>query len=59
VRAVGRLAGPVWASWAEMAFSFSRDFLNDFLFIFCRDFNSNSNQVSNSNQFKHVHQFKE
>jgi hypothetical protein len=51
-------AGPVGLTWAEMAFSFSRDFLNAF-FIFSRVFNSNSNQYSNSNQFKHVQQFKE
>jgi hypothetical protein len=38
-------AGPVWA---ELVFSFSREFLIAFLFIFSRVFNSNSNQVSNS-----------
>jgi hypothetical protein len=43
------LAGPSWASWAEMAFSFSREFLIAFIFIFSRVFNSNSNQISNSN----------
>jgi hypothetical protein len=48
--------GPVWA---EMDFSFSREFILSFPFIFSRVFNSNSNQVSNSNQIKHVHQFKE
>jgi hypothetical protein len=48
------LTGP---RWAELSFSFSRDFLNVFLFIFSRVFNSNSIQFSNSNQFKHVHQF--
>jgi hypothetical protein len=42
-----------WPTWAEMSFSFSRDFLNAFLFIFSRVFKSNSNQI------KHVHQFKE
>jgi hypothetical protein len=53
------LAGPSWADWAEKAFSFSREFLIAFLFIFSRVFYSNSNQVSNSNQIKHVQQFKE
>jgi hypothetical protein len=38
----------VGPAWAEMSF-FSRDFLNAFLFIFSRVFNSNSNHVSNSN----------
>jgi hypothetical protein len=42
--------GPVWD---ELVFSFSREFLIAFIFIFSRVFNSNSNQ------FKHVHQFKE
>jgi hypothetical protein len=46
-------------TWAEMTFSFSRDFLNAFIFIFSRVLNSNSNQYSNSNQFKHVQQLKE
>jgi hypothetical protein len=50
---------PSWAEWAEKAFSFSREFLIVFLFIFSRVLNSNSNQVSNSNQIKHVQQFKE
>jgi hypothetical protein len=45
--------------WAEFGFPFSREFLIDFLFIFSRVFNSNSNQVSNSNQIKYVQQFKE
>jgi hypothetical protein len=36
-------------SWAELAFSFSLEFLMLFYFIFPRVFNSNSNQVSNSN----------
>jgi hypothetical protein len=40
------LAGP---SWAKKSFSFSREFLIAFLFIFSRVFNTNSNQVSNSN----------
>jgi hypothetical protein len=52
-------ARPNWADWAEKAFSFSRDFLIAFLFIFSRVFNSNSKQVSYSNQIKHVQQFKE
>jgi hypothetical protein len=47
------LAGPSWVGWAEFSFSFPRDFLNAFVFIFSRVFNSNSNQ------FKHVQQFKE
>jgi hypothetical protein len=55
-RARARMAG---LTWAKMAFSFFRDFLNTFLFIFSRVFNSNSNQYSNSNQFQHVQQFKE
>src|SRR5690242_2129119 len=38
------LAGSSWGGWAELGFSFSRDFLNSFLFIFSRVFNSNSNQ---------------
>jgi hypothetical protein len=50
------LSGP---AWAEIGFPFSRDFLIDFLFIFSRVFNSNSNQVSNSNQIKYMQQFKE
>jgi hypothetical protein len=50
------LAGP---ALAELSFSFSRDFLNAFLFIFSWVFKSNSNQVSNSNPLKHVHQLKE
>jgi hypothetical protein len=50
------LSGP---TWAEMAFSISREFLIAFLFIFSRVFNSNSNQVSNSDQFKCMQQFKE
>jgi hypothetical protein len=52
----GTRAGP---TWAEKGFSFSREFLIAFLFIFSRVFNSNSSQVSNSNQIKHVQQFKE
>jgi hypothetical protein len=47
-RACG-LATPSWANWAEKSFSFSREFLIAFLFIFSRVFNSKSNQVSNSN----------
>jgi hypothetical protein len=39
-----------------LSFSFSREFLIAFLFIFSRVFNLNSNQVSNSNQIKHVQQ---
>jgi hypothetical protein len=35
--------------WAKMVFSFSREFLIAFYFIFSRVFNSNSNQVSNLN----------
>jgi hypothetical protein len=35
--------GPGGLVWAEMAFSFSLDFLILFLFIFSRVFNSNSN----------------
>jgi hypothetical protein len=46
-------------SWAKLVFSFSREFIIAFLFIFSRVLNSNSNQVSNSNQNKHVYQFKE
>jgi hypothetical protein len=45
-----------WVGWADLGRNglfFSRDFLNAFLFVFCRVFNSNSNQ------FKHVQQFKE
>jgi hypothetical protein len=37
VRRCGRtrvVAGPSWANWAELGFSFSRDFLNDFSFYF-------------------------
>jgi hypothetical protein len=52
-------AGPTWANWATLAFLISREFLMPFLLIFCRVFNSNSNQVSNSNEIKHVQQFKE
>jgi hypothetical protein len=36
---------PAGLSCAESGFSFSKDFLNAFLFIFSRDFKSNSNQV--------------
>ena len=54
-----RGAGPAGPTWAEMAFSISREFLIAFLFILSRVFNSNSNQVSNSSQTKHVQQFKE
>jgi hypothetical protein len=43
------LARPSWAGWVELGFSFSRDVLNAFLFIFSSVFNSNSNQYSNSN----------
>jgi hypothetical protein len=50
------LSGPVWA---EIGFSFFRELLIAFLFIFSRVFNSNSIQVSNSNQIKYVQQFKE
>jgi hypothetical protein len=42
-------AWPGWADWAEKFFSFSREFLIAFIFIFSRVFNSNPNQVSNSN----------
>jgi hypothetical protein len=55
-RARAGLSGP---TLAELGFSFSRDFLIAFLFIFSRVFNSNSNQVSNSNQIKYMQQFKE
>jgi hypothetical protein len=47
-RARGRLAGPIWASWAEMVFSFSKEFLMPFLFIFSRD----SNQIQTPNQIQ-------
>jgi hypothetical protein len=40
-----REAGPTWASWAELAFSFFLEFLIAFLFIFSRVFKSNSNQM--------------
>jgi hypothetical protein len=40
------LLGRLGLKWL---FSFSREFLISFLFIFSRVFNSNSNQVSNSN----------
>jgi hypothetical protein len=46
------LAGLSWAGWAELVFSFSREFIIAFLFIFSKVLNSNSNQN------KHVHQFK-
>jgi hypothetical protein len=55
-------AGADWAKWAALGrigFSFFLEFLIDFLFIFSRVFNSNSNQVSNSNQIKYVQHFKE
>jgi hypothetical protein len=39
------MVGLDWACWAEMGFSFSREFLNTFLFIFSMDLNSNSNQI--------------
>jgi hypothetical protein len=52
-------AGLIGLTWAEMAFSISREFLIAFLFIFSKVFNSNSNQVSNSNQFKYMQEFKE
>jgi hypothetical protein len=48
VRRSGRacvLARLGWAEWAEIAFSFSRDFPNAFLFIFSMDFKSNSNPI--------------
>jgi hypothetical protein len=61
-----RRHGSAWPRWAGLGrfglkwiFSFSREFLLPFIFIFFRVFISNSNQVSNSNQIKHVHQFKE
>jgi hypothetical protein len=54
-----RGAGSAGLVWVEMGFSIFLEFLMPFLFIFSRDFNSNSNQVSNSNQIKHVHKFKE
>jgi hypothetical protein len=38
-------AGHSGLIWAEIGFPFSREFLNAFLFIFSRVFNSNSNQV--------------
>jgi hypothetical protein len=50
------LVGRLRLNWV---FPFSRDFRIAFLFIFSRDFNSNSNQVSNSNQIKYMQQFKE
>jgi hypothetical protein len=34
-------AGPARLTWAEMAFSFSMNFLNALLFIFSMVFNSN------------------
>jgi hypothetical protein len=43
------LAWSSWAGWADMVFSFSREFLISFIFIFSRLSNSNSNQVSNLN----------
>jgi hypothetical protein len=55
----GTRAWPAGLTWAEKGFSFSREFLIAFIFIFSRVFNSNSSQVSNSNQMKHVQQFKE
>jgi hypothetical protein len=47
-----REAGPTWASWVELVFSFFWEFLIAFIFIFSRVFKSNSNH------FKHVHQTK-
>jgi hypothetical protein len=41
-------AGLDWADWAESGFSFFRDFLNAFLFIFSSELNSNSNPNSNT-----------
>jgi hypothetical protein len=58
-QAQARVGGANGPTWAGIAFLFSREFLNAFLFIFSRVFNSNSNQVLNSNQIKHVQQFKE
>jgi hypothetical protein len=43
------LAGLSWAEWVAFGFSFSLEFLMPFLFIFFKDFKSNSNQISNSN----------
>jgi hypothetical protein len=44
-RARARGAWPHGATWDEIAFLFSREFLIVFLFIFSRVLNSNSNQV--------------
>jgi hypothetical protein len=49
VRRRGRARGLAGLTGLKMFFSFSREFLIAFLFIFSRVFNSNSNQVSNSN----------
>jgi hypothetical protein len=50
---VRRRGRAIWLGRARLAglnwFSFSREFLIAFVFIFSRVFNSNSNQVSNSN----------
>jgi hypothetical protein len=42
IRRHGRARNPArldWADWAESVFSFSRDFLNAFLFIFSSELN--------------------
>jgi hypothetical protein len=57
VRHTGRAGASAWAglsgpTYAEMAFSISREFLIVFLFIFSRVFNSNSNQIKYMQQFK-------
>jgi hypothetical protein len=48
----GAGAGLNGSTWAEMAFSISREFLIAFLFIFSRVFNSNSNKIKYMQPFK-------
>jgi hypothetical protein len=40
-----RARGLDWALWAKIGFSFSREFLNAFIFIFSMDFKSSLNQI--------------
>jgi hypothetical protein len=54
----GQACAGDWASWAEMAFSFSWNFLIAFLFIFSRVFQFKFKPIFKLNQYKHVHQFK-